>query len=381
MYKGLALQTAVSRDESDYAPMRDSSLARPRLSVIVPVWNGELVLARCLKALTSSAYKAFEVFVVDDCSTDETERIAREFDVRYIRSSKRMGPANARNVGARNANGDILVFVDADVVLPAYGLQMLADDFESNPEVAAVFGSYDDAPDCPAFFSQYKNLVHHYIHQASRELASTFWAGCGAMRKTVFQQFGGFDAARYKEPTIEDVALGMEISRSGHPILLEKRLMVKHLKRWTFFSLVKTDILHRAVPWTRLILNTRNLPSDLNFDKRSRVSVALVAVLTSSIILLALSPLQPWRYIQVVLTGAALACACVLLLVNRRLYKFFIVKRGWWFAARAVLTHWFYFLYGGMTLAVVSLDHWIFGHFRRSKFSVEATASVKRDIS
>jgi glycosyltransferase involved in cell wall biosynthesis len=381
MYKGQALQAAWSRDERDYLPTSDSSLSGPRLSVVVPVWNGELGLARCLEALTSSTYKALEIVVVDDCSTDATARIAREFDVRYIRSSKRLGPANARNIGARNTIGDILVFVDADVVLPADGLQMIADDFERNPQVAAVFGSYDDAPDCPAFFSQYKNLVHHYIHQASRESASTFWAGCGAMRKTVFQQFGGFDAARYKEPTIEDVALGMEISRSGHPILLEKRLLVKHLKRWTFFSLVRTDILHRAVPWTRLILNTRNLPNDLNFDKRSRASLALVAALTASIILLALSPLQPWRHIQVSLTGAALACACFLLFINRRLYKFFVNKRGWWFAARAVFAHWFYFLYGGMTLAVVSVDHWTFGQSRRPKFSVEATASIKRDIT
>jgi glycosyltransferase involved in cell wall biosynthesis len=374
------VQTFLSNEQE--LLIAGSSPRSPRLSVIVPVWNGEGLLAQCLDTLIASDYPAFEMLVVDDCSSDETPSIAKKYGVRYIRTAKRMGPANARNAGAGDASGDILVFVDADVILPPGGLQMIADDFERHPEIAAVFGSYDDAPGCPAFFSQYKNLVHHFIHQSSREQASTFWAGCGAMRKSVFQRFGGFDAARYKEPTIEDVALGMEVTRAGHSILLDKRLLVKHLKRWTFFSLVRTDILHRAVPWTRLILNTRNLPSDLNFDKRSRTSLFLVAALTFSLVLLFLSARQDWpHWPPFVLWLSITACVGLLLLINRRLYGFFIGKRGWWFAARAVLVHWLYFLYGGLTFVFVSLDHWILGHFRHSKFSVEATGSIKRDIS
>ena len=374
------MQLAVSSYERDYTISSNSLLPRPRLSVIVPVWNGENVLPRCLDALMKSQYAPFEVLVVDDCSCDTTPRIAEQYGVRYIRSAKRRGPANARNIGARNATGDILVFIDADVVLQPTSLQMIAEDFERSPEISGVFGSYDDSPDCPNFFSQYKNLIHHYIHQASRESASTFWAGCGAMRKSVFEQFGGFDAARYKEPTIEDVALGMEITRAGHHVLLDKRLMVKHLKRWTFLSLVRTDIFHRAVPWTRLILNSRNLPSDLNFDKRSRASVALVTALASSVVLLALSPLHPWKQVQLPLAAFASSCASLLLLINRRLYDFLVKKRGWCFTAGAVLTHWLYLFYGGVTFVFVSMDHWIFGHFRRTKFSVKATPSVKRDI-
>src|SRR5215469_5154861 len=381
MSKGRAAQALITNYEEISVAASDFVPERPRLSVVIPVWNGENVLPRCLDALKRSEYKDFEVLVVDDCSSDATPRIADEYGVRYIRTAERRGPANARNIGARNAMGDILVFVDADVLLAPNSLQMIAEDFERKPEIAAVFGSYDDTPDCPAFFSQYKNLVHHYIHQASRESASTFWAGCGAMRKSVFERFGGFDAARYKEPTIEDVALGMEVTRAGHHILIDKHLMVKHLKRWTFFSLVRTDIFHRAVPWTRLILNTRKLPSDLNFDKRSRASMALVAALTAAMALLALSPLHPRGQVQVLLAGVALTSAGLLLFINRRLYKFFRIKRGWRFAAKAVLSHWFYFVYGGITFAFVSLDHWIFRYFRRSKFSVKATASIKRDIS
>lgn len=358
----------------------DTISNRLTLSVIVPVWNGEHVLGRCLDALTLSDYEPVEIFVVDDASADATRDIAAKYAVRYLRIASNKGPASARNVGAHHAKGEILVFVDSDVVLPPHGLRMIAQTFQEKPDVAAVFGSYDDSPDCPAFFSQYKNLVHHYIHQGSHESASTFWAGCGAIRKSVFDQFGGFDAARYTQPTIEDVALGMDITRAGHRILLDKRLMVKHLKSWTFLSLVWTDIFHRAVPWTRLILNTRNLPTDLNFDKRSRASLILVAALAGSITMAAFSTMQPWRSGQLALVSVAPASVFLLLFLNRRLYSFFLKKRGFWFVCRAVLVHWFYFLYGGLTFLVVSLDHWIFSDFRRPEFSVTAAPSIKRDV-
>ena len=79
------------------------------------------------------------------------------------------------------------LFVDADVVMPPGGLGLIAEDFRRDPELAAVFGSYDDTPAWTTFISQYKNLMHHYVHQTSSESAATFWAGCGAVRKTVFR--------------------------------------------------------------------------------------------------------------------------------------------------------------------------------------------------
>jgi glycosyltransferase involved in cell wall biosynthesis len=374
------MQAEASSYEGQLTASSNFMSDKPRLSVIVPVRNGEQVLGRCLDALRMSDYAPCEILVVDDASTDATSKIAARYAVRYIRNATNKGPAYARNVGAHYAKGDILVFVDADVLLPSAGLRMIAETFENKPDIAAVFGSYDDSPGCPAFFSQYKNLVHHYIHQTSHESASSFWAGCGAIRKPVFEQFGGFDAARYKQPTIEDVALGVELTRTGHRVLLDKRLMVKHLKRWTFLSLVRTDIFHRAVPWTYLILNTRNLPSDLNFDRRSRASVLLVAVLAASLAIGALSTSQAWLRVRMPIFALAIVSAILLLFVNRRLYGFFAKKKGKLFAARAVLMHWFYFLYGGLTMVIVSLNYCIFGNLRRPRLTIQPTASIKRDV-
>jgi glycosyltransferase involved in cell wall biosynthesis len=343
-----------------------------RISVIVPVHNGALMLPRCLESLSRSEYSTFEVIVVDDCSNDTTPQIIERFGARYVRTPQNLGPGGARNLGAGHAQGDILAFVDADVVLPPNGLCLIAEDFRSDPDLAAVFGSYDDEPAWATFISQYKNLMHHYVHQISSESVSTFWAGCGAVRKSVFDEFGGFDGATYTAPSIEDIALGLELARHGRKIRIDKRLTAKHLKRWTVRSLLRADIFYRAVPWSRLILNTRHLPRELNLNYAARLSSPLVALFASAGLLLPFTLLHSARWMRVPLLVTMATVGLVLLLLNRDVYLFFLRKRGWWFAARAVLAHWAYYLYSGVTFFLVAAMHLV-----RSTFSFARKPNAK----
>jgi hypothetical protein len=120
--------------------------------------------------------------------------------------------------------------------------------------------------------------MHRYVHQSGKAEAGTFWSGCGAIRRSVFLQHGGFDEG-YRRPAIEDIELGYRLSAAGHRIVLDHGLEVKHLKRWTFVNLVKTDIFDRGMPWTELILRDGNMPNDLNIQLSQRVSVALAFLL------------------------------------------------------------------------------------------------------
>lgn len=255
------------------------SIQNPEISVIIPVYNAANTLQRCLEAVTGSIFSNFECIVLDDGSTDGSQEIVRKFPLSFIQlDGGPYGPAYVRNQGAELASGMILFFIDSDVIIYPDTLIKVSDTFNRYPQVDAVFGSYDEQPGDGSFLSQYKNLMHHFVHQQSREEANTFWSGCGAMKREVFQQSGGFDVARYSRPSIEDIELGARLASKGHKILLNKDLQVKHLKRWTLIGLIKTDVFDRAIPWTNIILRDRDLPNDLNLSIDQRIS-ALLAVL------------------------------------------------------------------------------------------------------
>ena len=96
------------------------------VSVIVPAYNAAESFAECLEALFSSSRAPNEVIVYDDASTDATTEIAKSYSVKLLSTGiGPVGPATGRNRGAAAANGDILVFVDADVVVHPNAIDIL----------------------------------------------------------------------------------------------------------------------------------------------------------------------------------------------------------------------------------------------------------------
>lgn len=324
-----------------------------RLSVIVPVYNDGRGLLECLSALKTSALPGTEIIVVDDASTDDTPWIAERSGVRVLRLMRNSGPAAARNYGASHAGGDIVFFVDADVIIAPQALGRVERVFREQPDLAAVFGSYDARPRAKGTISQYRNLLHHFVHQNGHSEASTFWAGCGAIRRTVFHSIGGFDEKKFLRPSIEDIELGYRLRQAGYRILLDKELQVTHLKRWNLFSLIRTDITCRAVPWSRLILETKNAPGDLNLKSDQKLSVALMGL---ACLLLALVVLQP------LFLAGSIAAVLGVLVINQKLYFFFFRQQGFFFAAASTLLHLLYYIYSGLSY----LYAWVEFQFKRA---------------
>jgi hypothetical protein len=237
----------------------------------------------------------------------------------------------------------VLVFFDADVCVKPDVLRRFDGYFKAHPDVTAVIGSYDRRPADPHFVSQFKNLLHHYIHHHSRPDASTFWAACGAIRRQAFADVGGFDES-YGRPSIEDIELGSRLRARGDRIALDPAIQVTHLKRWTLGSLLRTDLFDRAIPWLQLMQRDRHMPADLNTAPAHRLSVILVGTLVALLVLAIFAGVPHWHLLAVVL-GVAL------LLLNADLYSFFVRQRGLWFATGAVILHWTY--YANCGLAVV----------------------------
>jgi len=89
----------------------------PLVSVIIPVYNEEKDIGECLDSLRKQTYKNYEIIIVDDGSTDKTNEVAKKYKKVRIIKQNHKGPGEARNLGAKNARGEILVLIDADMVL------------------------------------------------------------------------------------------------------------------------------------------------------------------------------------------------------------------------------------------------------------------------
>ena len=313
-----------------------SKMTNPVISVVTPVYNGGENFLRCLSSVNQALLPSSELIVVVDGPDQRSYHMAQKYTKNVLQLPIRGGPAQARNFGASAARGEILLFLDADVAVPPETLHQVVQIFKNQPDLDALFGSYDDEPGAKQFLSQYRNLLHHYIHQTSRDDASTFWGACGAVRRDVFFAVGGF-SERYPKPSIEDIELGYRLKQAGYRIQLCRSLQVKHLKKWSASSLLRTDFFDRAIPWARLILAKRKMPDDLNLRTSSRMSVVLIF---ASVGFLGWFLRRPCPAILSLLFISNLT----LLLINFPLYYFFKRKKGWWFAARAIPWHWFYYL-------------------------------------
>ncbi len=234
-----------------------------RLSLVVPATDDPPTLERCLEAVRAAAQPPDEVVVV--------------------RLPPHSGPARARNDGAARATGQVIAFVDADVLVHPDAFARIRAAFAGDPGLVAVFGSYDDRVATSGVVAGFRNLLHHTVHQRSAGEAATFWAGLGAVRADALAAVGGFDAERYPRPSIEDIELGGRLAAKGR-IVLDPDLRGTHLKEWSLTSMMVTDYARRGVPWVELMAEHRVVPATLNLGFRERASVVAALVAAGAVV-------------------------------------------------------------------------------------------------
>ena len=292
----------------------------PTLSAIVPATNAPPTLDACLQAIRTADEPPEEVIVVEEGG----------------------GPADARNRGARQASGEVLVFVDADVVVHPNAFARIRRVFDSDPSLGALFGSYDDSPADPGVVSTFRNLLHHHVHHEGAGAATTFWAGLGAVRRDVFEAAGGFDAERYLVPSVEDIDLGTRLAAAGCRIELDPSVQGTHLKAWSLFGMVESDLWHRGVPWVELLLRHGTRSSALNLGWRHRLSAVASVVAAVSLL-------------RGRLRTAGLALAALVAL-NRALYELLARRRGRLEAAAGVGVHALHHVVGGLSVPIALVE-------------------------
>lgn len=323
--RGSAQEVAVAHRED--RPAARAGAAGPGLAVIVPAHRAGATIGPCLDGLLAAGFAAREILVVDDGSPDDGAARACLRGIAVLRNPHPLRPARARNRGAEAVTAEIVVFVDADVVVHADARERVLSHFRADPGLSAVFGSYDDAPPAPALVSRYRNLLHHFVHQVSRPEAVTFWTGFGAVRRAAFLRLGGLDPAW---ENIEDVEFGLRLSRAGGRIRLDRDMRATHLKAWTLRSMFLTDLRGRARPWTRLMRAGRIAAGELNTAAQHRIGAGSVAVGGASLAGAAAVPEL------LVLTGASVLAFAA---ANRGFLAFLARRHGWRFALACMPVH------------------------------------------
>jgi len=289
----------------------------------VPATDAPSTLEECIRAIEAAVDSPEELIVVE--------------------GPPRAGPAAARNDGARRSSGDVVVFIDSDVAVHPDVFARIRSAFSGDPTLTALFGSYDDDPRAGGVVSDFRNLLHHHVHQTAGGPAATFWAGLGAVRRDAFDDSGGFDELTYTEPSIEDIDLGMRIVDRGGRIVLDPLVQGKHLKRWTFTGMVDTDFGARGVPWVALLLRRGASSTALNLGWRHRTtavaSLALVAALARKRI-----PL-------------AAALLFLIITLNQSFYRLLLRRRGVSVVAAGLPLHILHHLVGVAALPAGARRH------------------------
>jgi glycosyltransferase involved in cell wall biosynthesis len=317
------------------------------LSVIIPAHEHPATLERCLSALSSAATDDLECIVIDDASPFDISSVVARFPVKSIRFETRKGCSVSRNAGAAMAGAPWLLFLDADCLITSSALDEIKRIIQSRPEEVAFFGSYDDQPSDPSAVSQFRNLLHHHFHQTGPALITTFWTGCGAIRKDIFLAMEGFDPV---DTGIRDIDLGYRLTRAGYQIRLYPHIQVKHLKRWTLRKMIVADITKRGMPWASLLFQYGLKERNLNLQTSQKIAAAGVVFVLCGWLL------SFWKgaFLWLGLFGFALFLG-----LNVPVLKMFASKRGVRFLVWAIPLLAVYYLSGIAGLMLGTLDYWV----------------------
>ena len=209
---------------------------RPSISVVVPVYNGEDTLPRCMDALVAALPEGGEILVVDDASNDATPAILSRYPVEVLRNEENRGTSGSRNRGWRAARGAVVVFVDADVVIRPDALTRMLEWLEREPETAGVNGVLALDISTPGLVSAFVNTSIHYQHLAHGERVSSTFTSICALRREALEAMGGWDE-RWFSRYADDVATRFSLPVGA--LRMDAAVQGEHLKGVRLKGLLK----------------------------------------------------------------------------------------------------------------------------------------------
>ncbi|GIQ70370.1 glycosyltransferase [Xylanibacillus composti] len=298
---------------------------QPFVSVVIPNYNYAKTLPRCLEALQHQTYKHFEVIVIDDGSTDESVEIAKQYPCRLIQT-RNNGVSAARNLGAAEAKGEIVFFLDSDVALFEDALANTVTAFEEDPTLGSVCGIYaKEALFRDSLFEEYRTLQGYYWRKSSEGYVTAGFFSLGAVRKSVFMELGGFDRRLNNS---EDIEFGHRLNEK-YRLLLTSKVMGYHDDEDEFRKLARK--MHERARQRVPFYFHRKKPTK-GFETPLR-GIGMLFVGLSTLLL-------PLALVEASMLWGFLACVLVFLLTDAGQYLFVRKERGLLFTLYFIAMHW-----------------------------------------
>ncbi len=318
---------------------RQRPYLEPEMSIVMPLYNSERTVGKTLNAIFENTFKNFEVIIVNDGSTDDSEQIAGNYPVRIFRQEN-SGQSKARNFGVSKAASGIIVFIDSDVIIPDFTLKRIYDAFASE-KIEMVAGMPDSENHYKNRISDYENLYIHYQFNKQQNTTAAFYTSLVAIRKKLFQDFNGFDE-RIRIP--EDMELGQRLLNQGHIIYLDKNIQFSHLNNFTLISYIGKQIKKTSGILKIKLRNLKNknknkkcYDAGIFFQLGIPVSLLIPVCFVLSFIFLSVIPLY-----------FSLIFFLLLILINKKMLMYFYHKRDFIFFTAScffmLFNYWVYFI-------------------------------------
>ncbi len=212
----------------DNRALANSSVNNIRVSVVIPSYNSEKTIIPCLRSIINQDLnEQFEIIVVDSSVDGTSNLINKKFpEANLIKLQRKTNPGTARNLGVKNAKGEIVAFIDSDCVANPGWLSGIC--LAHRSENAAVGGPVINGnPQSIISWAGYLIEFNEWLPGNSRRFIKHIPTCNISYKKRVFEQFGGF-------PTLypfEDMIYNFKLAESGEKILFEPNLTIKHSHR------------------------------------------------------------------------------------------------------------------------------------------------------
>ncbi len=192
----------------------------PLVSAIIPSYNYERTIGPCIDALAAQTYPNLEIVVVDDRSTDNSVAEAEKRGVTVVVNEANGGVAHARNEGVNSSSGEVLFFVDADVVVAPDAIERAVDQLLVTDDLVSVCGIYEPDPLIrDSLWEEFRSLQAYVWRAASIGDVSAGFFSLGALRRTAYDATGPF---RTNLRQTEEIDYGERLTRVGRILLSDK---------------------------------------------------------------------------------------------------------------------------------------------------------------